>query len=494
MMVLNQLIQDLTSPLSVDVMVTGLSMDSRTVTAGDLFIATAKDMPQRQLHITQAENAGAVAIVVETEQSAITSSLPVVMINDLDQHISLLADRFYHQPSQAMTVMAVTGTNGKTSVSQFVAQMLEISGEPCGVIGTLGVGRYGQLTESGMTTPSPVEVQHQLADMRDAGIKFVVIEASSHALEQGRLNAVNIDIAAFTNLSRDHLDYHGDMQRYGAAKMKLFDLSGVRSAVLNIDDDFVSESATNLAAKGINTCLVGQHPSAFVSAQNIGMTMTGMQFDFMMKASKKTVSVSLLGEFNIDNILVTAGILSQLGWSAEQIANHLPDLKAVPGRMQLVQQPAFPTVVVDFAHTPSALALALIAMRKHVATTSALWCVFGCGGNRDRGKRALMGAAAEQSADHLVITDDNPRDEASEYIHNEILGGLSHPERAMVKTERRDAIFYAIQTAQHEDMVLIAGKGHENYQEKQGVRTPFSDVEVALDALRQREHNSGVSV
>lgn len=493
MMSLNWLINGLAAPLAEDIQVAAISMDSRDVLPGSLFIATAKQADVRQRHIDEAISAGASSIMVDAGHEA-DSSVPLLQIADLDQQISAIGNCFYGEPSKAMTIVAVTGTNGKTSVSQFIAQSLELTGKPCGVIGTLGIGRLSDLRDTGMTTPNPLQLQQTLAAMRDDGLQYVAIEASSHALAQGRLNAVAIDIAVLTNLSRDHLDYHGDMQAYAAAKARLFTLPGIQTAIVNIDDDFGQALYEKQQPANLNWQSYSQQKTADWQATQLRFDNAGLHFQLTSGTTEISVSAGLLGRFNIDNLLATAAVLSAMHIEPAEIARCLSQLQPVNGRMQLLQTDNSPAVVVDYAHTPDALTQALSAMRQHLNQQADLWCVFGCGGDRDRGKRPLMGAQAEQFASRLVLTDDNPRSETSDSIIADILSGLQQPQQAVIQPDRRKAIFYAVAGAANDDMVLVAGKGHETYQEKQGRKQPFSDVAVVKEALLARQQHAGANL
>ncbi|HET8807130.1 MAG TPA: UDP-N-acetylmuramyl-tripeptide synthetase, partial [Methylophaga sp.] len=311
MISVNQLTRDLATPLAEDMQVAAISMDSRHVQVDSLFIASAKDPATRQQHIEQAIAAGAKVIGIDAKQSA-EASVPLIKITDLDQQISLIGDRFYDQPSKNMTVVAVTGTNGKTSVTQFIAQSLELSGQPCGVIGTLGQGRLNDLQDTGMTTPNPLQLQQMLATLRDAGIRYVVLEASSHALAQGRLNAIAIDIAVLTNLSRDHLDYHGDMQSYAAAKRQLFMMPTVGTAIVNIDDAFGHALYKQQQPAALNWLSYSQHQAADWQAKNARFDASGVHFELASKIASHDINAGLLGRFNIDNLLATAAVLNTL--------------------------------------------------------------------------------------------------------------------------------------------------------------------------------------
>jgi UDP-N-acetylmuramoyl-L-alanyl-D-glutamate--2,6-diaminopimelate ligase len=470
-----------------DLAISSISMDSREVDSGALFIATAKDVSQCQSHIQQAIAAGAKAVLIDDSAIVDMAQQPVQMIalSALDSKVSEIAARFFGHPSLAQTVIAVTGTNGKTSVTQFIAQCLEASGQACGVIGTLGYGRIGTLIETGMTTPDPVKIQAKLADFFRQSINTIVIEASSHALEQGRLNSVAIDVAVLTNLSRDHLDYHHDMASYANAKKRLFQFDSVKTAVVNAQDDFGQSLIEELASNdNIHVMTYGQNTDTHLAANDANMTKQGVSFNLVKEAQSTQINSSLLGLFNIDNLLATAGSLVAIGLSFEQVVKGLEQCHAAKGRMEVYGGNKQVTVVVDFAHTPDALSKALQALQEHKPTQAQLWCVFGCGGNRDIGKRPLMAAAAEKYADKIIITADNPRSESNEDIVEAILTGLDSRQSAYIEHDRQQAIKYAIEHAKKEDLVLVAGKGHEQYQDIAGIKKPYSDIETVIAALK----------
>jgi len=470
-----------------DVDITSVSMDSRQVEAGALFIATAKQQQQRQKHIEKAVSAGAKAILVDNTVMGETASdaVQIIAVRQLETKVSEIAGRFFGHPSLGQTIIAVTGTNGKTSVSQFIAQCLEFSGQACGVIGTLGTGRMDALTDTGMTTPDPVKVQATLADFFQQSISTVVIEASSHALEQGRLNSVAIDVAVLTNLSRDHLDYHHDMASYAEAKKRLFRFASLKTAVINAQDDVGQELIKELADnKAIQLVTYGQETNTSIAANDAEMTAKGVRFNLVKAGDSAQIESSLLGAFNIDNLLATAGSLLAVGLSFEQVATALQQCRATKGRMEMYGSKQQTTVVIDFAHTPDALTQALQSLQQHKPAQGQLWCVFGCGGDRDTGKRPLMGAAVEQNADHIIITDDNPRSEDNIAIVEAILSGLDKQEQAHIEHDRQRAIEYAIHQAKQHDIILVAGKGHEQYQEIAGVKKPYSDIETVVTALQ----------
>ena len=472
-------------PINADVHVTGVSLDSRRVQPGDVFLACRGSRVDGRVFITDALHNGAVAVVVEGEvpEALVRQNVPVFAISDLAQQIGVIAARFYGDPSNAMNVIGITGTNGKTSVTSYCAQALTALNRPCGVFGTLGYGRYADLQTGTTTTPDPITLQRMLAELRDDGAGDVVMEVSSHALAQGRVNGMNFDIAVFTNLSRDHLDYHAGMEAYAAAKRQLFEWPGLENSLVNIDDAFGRE-LFNLGLDGMLGYSM-QSADADLYVVIAKRSRTHMQLDMNTPWGDGSVSVELTGAFNAMNVLATLGVLCLLGVPFKSALASLEHVYSAPGRMQLLGGDDQPLVVVDYAHTPDALEQVLINLRSD--SDGALWCVFGCGGERDTGKRSLMAAAAEQHADHIIITSDNPRGEDPAQIIEAIRAGLSHPESVQVEPDRARAIAAAIQQAGINDTVLIAGKGHEPYQDIAGVRHPFSDTQVAQACLQERQ-------
>lgn len=483
--------------------ITGMSLDSRQLKPGDLFIALATNPDVRAQHIQQAIVADVTAVCYSSElplepeliQQLSDANIELVAVDQLKDKTSRLAAAFYQYPSAVMTIFAVTGTNGKTSVTQFIAQAIENAGQPCGVIGTLGSGRLNELKHNGMTTPDPIRLQATLAKMRDAGIQYVALEASSHALEQGRLAFVDIDFAILTNLSRDHLDYHQTMEDYAAAKQRLFSFASLQAAVVNADDEFGQKLLSLLNSEQI-TCIKYscKDSQANIYASAMGATTEGLQFNLQIDQQIVAINTRLLGKFNVENMLATAGALTLLDWSVAQITQALNHLVSVNGRMQMLASSLQPSVVIDFAHTPDALAKALQGMRQHMESESRLWCVFGCGGDRDNGKRPLMGQIASELADKVVLTDDNPRGESSAEIIKQILVGCLTDSDIHIEADRQRAIEFAVMDSALEDMVLIAGKGHEQYQEVSGVKTPFNDYEIAMQALQKRHSVTRVTL
>ncbi|HEY2345257.1 MAG TPA: UDP-N-acetylmuramoyl-L-alanyl-D-glutamate--2,6-diaminopimelate ligase [Xanthomonadaceae bacterium] len=470
-----------------DVAVSGLSQDSRAVQAGDAYFALAGAKVHGLRFAGNALAAGASAIVFEAPAPA-DVAIPerAIGVPRLRAKLGAIADRFFGAPSKALVVIGVTGTNGKTSFVQLLSQALSANGEVAGSIGTLGAGLVGRIVAGERTTPDVIAVHHLLADMRAQGASHVAMEVSSHALEQGRVDAVAFDVAVFTNLTRDHLDYHGTMEAYGAAKARLFAWPGLRAAVVNLDDGFGAQLHARLPAS-LHRIGVSSRGAADAQlrADNIHLDTRGIVFDLAMADERHRVDSPLVGRFNIDNLLGVAGALLALGWPLARIAAILPKLQPVSGRMNRVGGDGrLPLVVVDYAHTPDALEQALTSLRAH--TAGELVCVFGCGGDRDQGKRPLMAAIAERLADKVVVTDDNPRSEDGDAIVAQVLAGFARPKTVRVERDRDRAIATAIADARASDVVLIAGKGHEPYQEVQGERRPFDDMEHARAALGAR--------
>ncbi len=462
--------------------VTGLCLDSRAVTAGNLFFALPGGSGHGLAHADDARRRGALAVVCEP--AGWTGPLgSAIAIPDLKAHLGGIADRFYRRPSAQMVVIGVTGTNGKTSTVQLLAGALDRDGQGAASIGTLGAGRPGALRAGERTTPDVLSVHRLLAELHAEGAASVAMEVSSHALDQGRVDDVRFRVAVFTNLSRDHLDYHGSMAAYGAAKARLFDWPGLAAAVINLDDPFGVELHARMAAgpERIGVSVEGD-PRSRVRAERLRLDDQGIGFDLIVEGRACPVRSRLLGRFNVDNLLAVAGALHALGWPVEAIAARLTMASPVPGRMQpIIGAAGRPAVVVDYAHTPDALEKLLIGLRRH--TEGRLLCLFGCGGERDPGKRPQMAAIAERLADGLWISDDNPRSEDGDAIVADILAGLADRARARVQRDRAAAIAEIIAEARPGDLVAIAGKGHETYQDVAGVRRPFDDAAVAAQAL-----------
>jgi UDP-N-acetylmuramoyl-L-alanyl-D-glutamate--2,6-diaminopimelate ligase len=467
-----------------DIAVSGLVLDSRDVRPGDAFVCVAGFGAHGLNFVQQARANGAVAILYDhPAPEGIAVPADAIAVPGLRARMGALADQFHGQPSRSMTMVGVTGTNGKTSTVQLLGQAWQRLGITSGSIGTLGVGLYGQVVPTGFTTPLVLQMHQVLAQLRDAGASATAMEVSSHALDQGRVDAVHYDIAVFTNLTRDHLDYHGSMDAYGAAKARLFQRPGLKAAVINLDDAY---APTLLALLDPAVAVVGVSSrgaaSARLQAADIVMDSAGLHFQLRADGQQAAVDSPLLGRFNVDNLLAVAGVLLAQGQPLAVIASLLGQLRPISGRMnKLGGQAGQPTVVVDYAHTPDALLQALSSLEDHV--DGLLACVFGCGGDRDAGKRPQMAAIAEAHADRVIVTDDNPRSEDGDAIVADILAGFARPETVAVQRDRALAIDSAIAGAAAGDVVLIAGKGHEPYQEINGVKHPFDDSQVAQQCL-----------
>lgn len=481
-------------PQQQDCIVSGLALNSNELQAGELFVALVGTHQHGADFIPQAIAAGAVAVLCEKADELDELSdyaVPVIIIENLSQQLGWIASRFYHHPSRSMTVIGITGTNGKTTCCQLLARVLS-ENNPCGVIGTLGYGLYGQLNSGGHTTPNAIEVHRLLAEMLVAGAEQVVMEVSSHGLEQGRVEGVAFDVALFTNLSRDHLDYHGDMKSYGSAKQRLFVMPGLKHAVINTDDAFgralLHELTGRIGLSAYSLELTSGLPGKpLISGSELKLTRSGLQMRVGDPGGSITINSPLLGRFNAANLLAIYGVLLWLGLPRNLIAARIAKCASIPGRMECFTQDGLPLVVVDYAHTPDALEQVLEALREHC--DGVLWCLFGCGGDRDRGKRPLMGALAECHADRVVLTDDNPRDESGEQIILDVMAGIKQKKCIKVIADRAQAISTVVAEAEPEDVVLIAGKGHEEYQITAGETVPFSDCQLVIEqlALRTRQ-------
>lgn len=464
-----------------DIVVSGLTLDSRNVHVGNAFIALRGTQQHGITFAPAALASGASVVLAEAPAPAASPDVSAVWIEDLRERVGTIAARFYNEPSQALRVVGVTGTNGKTSTVQLLAQALARLGRRPATIGTLGAGLHGALREGERTTPDAIAVQARLAEFRDDGATDVAMEVSSHALEQGRVNGVAFTVAVFTNLTRDHLDYHGTMHAYGAAKARLFAWPDLVYAIINIDDTFGRALADDIPSElkllrtGVNS------DDADVSASDIHLGADGIRFALRTPWGEGAVASKLLGRFNVANLLSVAATLGALGANFAEIRGVLGALEPVAGRMNRFGGRSAPLGVVDYAHTPDALEQALEAARAHCV--GRLTCVFGCGGERDPGKRPLMGAIVERFADRVIVTDDNPRGEDGDAIITQILAGFRHPNTATVERDRAAAITRAFREAHVGDVVLIAGKGHEPYQEIAGQKLPFDDLAVARAAL-----------
>ena len=457
------------APVGAHASIRGLSLDSRSIGPGYLFLAVRGHDHHGLKHLADAMKRGAVAVVYDPAGAEahlpLPAGLPAAALPDLGHKAGLIAARFYADPTASQRVMAVTGTNGKTSVSLITAQALTEAGQACGVLGTVGFGAYGKLEPPTHTTPDAVSMQAWLARFREQGLKRISLEASSHALEQGRLAGVHVETGVFTNLTRDHLDYHGSMEAYGAAKRRLFLMPGVKHAVINLDDEF-GRSLPAALPRGVSVIgysLEGRKSPVgrTLLGEGLALNSGGLTFDVAGDFGRGHVDSRLLGRFNAQNLLAVMGALITLDMGFEAGLHALCRARTVPGRMECFGGgEQRPLVVVDYAHTPDALEKALTAARAHCR--GRLWCVFGCGGERDRGKRPQMGAIADRMADVVILTDDNPRHEDGDTIVAEIIAGMQT--RPAVQRDRAKAVAQAVQGAVPGDVVLVAGKGHETEQ------------------------------
>jgi len=501
--------------------ITRLVTDSRAVRPGDTFVACPGEKLDGRQFIAQAIAQGANAVIWDSHNFAWNDDWQVANLGvaDLRHKTGDLADAVYGKPSERLHVVGVTGTNGKTSTSHWIAQALSDAGNKCALIGTLGNGFAGALQPSANTTPDAIRVHSLFAEYLNHGASAIAMEVSSHALAQGRVNGVRFDIALLTNLSRDHLDYHGDMDSYAASKRKLFDWDSLQHVVLNMDDAFGVQLAEELSGGRSEVIGYGITDAALQRAEKLGIRMVygrvsemsarGLSLDIHSSWGGAELKSGLIGRFNAENLLGVLAVLLAGGMRLDVAVQSLAKVQAVAGRMQRLGGADRPTVVVDYAHTPDALEKVLLtlreACREPVESMNAdgdaregcaggypeaspppfrrLICVFGCGGDRDRGKREMMGRVAERFADLSIVTSDNPRSEKPEYIIADITVGMTENKHRIV-IERGEAIALAIAQARAQDTVLIAGKGHEEYQEIDGVKHPFSDIAAAERAMQ----------
>ena len=461
-----------------------LTLDSREVRPGSLFFA----LPGRTVHglkfAAEAAARGASVVLWEPGAQISPPKLPATVfaaaIPGLKGLVGRIADRFFNWPSSQLRITGITGTNGKTTCAYLLAQCLERLGSQAAYIGTIGWGRIASLEQPTLTTPDVVTLHRELAALRASGVREVAMEVSSQALDQDRVAGVRLHSAAFTNLSRDHLDYHETMAAYGAAKARLFDAPDLKHIVVNVGDAFGRELARKLAGRVPLTAVwIGAGESGWLAeralrAAQVTLAVHGVSMQLDGSFGKAQVATRLLGRFNAENALVVIACLLSLGTPLAEAAHVLAECVPPPGRMEVVEAAAGdkPMAVVDYAHTPDALAQALRALREHCK--GALWCVFGCGGDRDPGKRSIMGAVADELADRIIVTDDNPRSENPEIITRAIVSGIKSPNVRVIH-DRGEAIGTALTEAAANDVVLIAGKGHEDYQIYGGTRRSFSD-------------------
>ena len=475
-----------------DMEVTGIATDSRKVNPGNLFIACTIGGDSNIPYINDAIKAGAVAVLAEGPAlpDPYLCSVPLFRAKDIYKRIGVIADRLYQHPSADMTIIGVTGTNGKTSVSHMLAQSLTVlPNNICGLIGTLGYGPINNFVPGPNTTPEPLALQALLACLREQKIHQTVMEVSSHGLDQYRIAGVKFELAIFTNLSRDHLDYHQTMQNYALAKRRFFTEYGIKKHVINIDDEFGSKLFNELSGGAqvigctldIKKYTDARNRNTLVYAKIVDVQPVRMTMELKSPWGEGDISTQFIGNFNAHNILSVFSALCLLGYTFNESISRVSGCGNVPGRMECFGNNSTPRVIVDYAHTPDALEQVLSTLKS--VCTGKLYCVFGCGGDRDSGKRPLMAAIAEKYANHITLTSDNPRHEEPEKIIQDILAGITHQQNVEVEIERETAIQNVIKVASVNDIVLIAGKGHENYQEIAGVRRPFSDQEIVKEVL-----------
>lgn len=467
-----------------------MTLDSRVAASGDLFVAVVGHQADGRRYIPQAIAQGVAAVVAEADGVAQDGEIremhgvPVIYLSQLHQRLSALAGRFYHEPSSALRLVGVTGTNGKTTTTQLLAQWATLLGETSAVMGTVGNGLLGQVIPTENTTGSAVDVQQILSNLREQGASFAAMEVSSHGLVQHRVAALKFQASVFTNLSRDHLDYHGDMAGYEAAKWLLFSEHESGQAIINADDEVGRKWLARLPDAVAVTMEDNLQPGCrgrWLKATNVHYHDGGATIQYSSSWGDGEIESRLMGAFNVSNLLLALATLLALGYPLEDLMKTAQRLQPVCGRMEVFTAPGKTTVVVDYAHTPDALEKALQAARLHC--TGKLWCVFGCGGDRDKGKRPMMGAIAEQYADVVVVTDDNPRTEEPKAIVNDILAGMLDAGRAYVVAGRAEAVTNAIMQAKENDVVLVAGKGHEDYQIVGNRRLDYSDRVTAARLL-----------
>lgn len=467
-----------------------MTLDSRQAAAGDLFVAIVGHQVDGRNYIAQAIAQGVTAVLAEAQGQAEDGEIhhahgvPIIYLAQLDQRLSALAGRFYQQPASTMQLVGVTGTNGKTTTTQLLAQWVNLLGTKTAIMGTVGNGLYGQLTSSENTTGSAVDIQRQLAELAQQQASLTAMEVSSHGLVQHRVAALPFAAAVFTNLTRDHLDYHGDMQSYAAAKLRLFTEHKVAVNVINADDEIGQQWLTQLSdpiAVSVHGLAASQRHGRWLSASQVSFHDSGVKIHFDSSWGAGELTSHLMGEFNVSNLLLALATLLALDYPLAALVACAEQLQPICGRMEVFRAPNRPVAVVDYAHTPDALQKALQAARLHCR--GKLWCVFGCGGDRDSGKRPLMGAIGEEFADCLIITDDNPRNENPELITRDILSGLTNPGVAKVILGRAQAVTYSLMQAAPDDIIVIAGKGHEDYQIIGQRRLDYSDRQTVATLL-----------
>lgn len=471
--------------------ISSLQLDSRNVTPGSLFFGKNGAQTSGRHFVNDAIEKGASAIVIESESNSfeLIDQVPVYEVNEIKSVLGTIASRFYDFPSAKIDLTGITGTNGKTSVVYFLNQAISIClNKPVGIIGTLGYGTANNLSPAINTTPDIITLNALLNDFYSRGIEEVVMEVSSHGIDQGRVNNIEIDTAVFTNLSQDHLDYHKDMDAYGKAKQELFYLSSIKNAVINVGDDFGLQISSDLP-ENINLIRykVLEH-DVDINAQDSELyavikhhDIYSISMEIFSEWGNEQLTVNLVGDYNAENILACLGVLCIKNIPFTDALEALSKVKAVPGRMELFCAPTSPKIFIDYAHTPDALEKSLSTLRK--LGCRRLVCVFGCGGDRDKEKRPLMGKIAEKYCDGIFLTSDNSRNESAKEIIEDIQLGMSGVVACEVELDRTLAIQEAIDTYGSDDFILVAGKGHETYQETNGVKVPFCDRQLVINLL-----------
>jgi UDP-N-acetylmuramoyl-L-alanyl-D-glutamate--2,6-diaminopimelate ligase len=464
-----------------EMVIEGITLDSLQVRPGMAFIAVAGDLEHGLQYAAQAESAGAAVVLHDGQFSLPPLGIPCVEVPGLGDYLSSLASRFFHAPSEHLSVTGVTGTNGKTSTAHFLAQAWQRSGGNAGQIGSLGSGPPRYPAPASLTTPDAVSLQRLLSECVDRGAQNVAMEVSSHDLAQGRCDEVRFEVGVFTNLGREHLDHHGTMEAYAAAKRRLFADCKPRFAVINRDDAFGRQLISEFTST-LQVLSYGTHPASELRASVSAMDSSGMSITFDGPWGPGNLRSALLGRFNVSNLIAAAGTLALLGMEWVEVLHQLELMQAVPGRMlRLGGERGQPVVVMDFAHTPDALEHALLALRAHLH--GRMVCVVGCGGDRDRDKRSIMAQVAESGSDRVILTSDNPRSEGQESIFADMVSGMVSRDRAELQPDRGEAIREAVRSSGEGDIILIAGKGHESFQDMADRRVPYSDEVAVREAL-----------
>ena len=479
---LSELIHDKNLP---DILLRGISTDSREIKKDELFISLSGQKYEGSEFIKDAISKGAAAVITDKPAGEnYKTDSPIFCLPNIREDLGKYASRFYSNPSQNMQIIALTGTNGKTSVTHFLAQVLKGRGFRSGIIGSLGYGEPEKLIPADLTTPDAVRLQGILRALYDKGCQHVFLEASSHGLHQSRLSGVDIDIAVLTNITQDHLDYHETMDAYREAKAKLFTFDSLKKAVINKDDEY-AVNLKRILSPDVEVKTFSCNGPADICLISESFNRKGISLAVSCSGSKFPVALPLFGTFNVENILATLATLNSMGWSGEEIYNSIGYLAGVPGRMELVSKAEQPTVFLDYAHTPDSLGKALHSIREHFGRRK-LICLFGCGGDRDPSKRNLMGKIASELSDVVILTNDNPRGEVPENIIRDIREGISGSH--FCELDRAKAIKEAISTAKNDDVILVAGKGREMFQEVKLDKIPYQDLDSIRAAMEARKN------